>query len=175
RDEGEYAYVGQLILQGVPPYQLAYSMKFPGVYAGYALFMSMFGQTPAGIHIGLLLINLASAFVLLLLARKLLGFGGGCLAAATYLVLSINPSVLGLAAHATHFVVLPTLISLLLLWTAGPPPFRRVALAGLLFGIAGMMKQPGFAFAPLGLGLVIARYYANGWRRLFAAVVCFSS
>ena len=30
RDEGEYAYAGQLILQGVTPYTLAYNMKFPG-------------------------------------------------------------------------------------------------------------------------------------------------
>ena len=32
RVEGEYAYAGQLILQGVPPYRLVYNMKFPGVY-----------------------------------------------------------------------------------------------------------------------------------------------
>jgi hypothetical protein len=25
RDEGEYAYTGQLLLQGIPPYKLAYS------------------------------------------------------------------------------------------------------------------------------------------------------
>src|ERR1700678_1899658 len=30
RDEGEYAYAGQLFLQGIPPYQLAWNMKFPG-------------------------------------------------------------------------------------------------------------------------------------------------
>ena len=45
RDEGEYAYAGQLILQGIPPYKLAYNMKFPGTYAAYALIMSIFGQT----------------------------------------------------------------------------------------------------------------------------------
>ena len=28
RDEGEYAYVGQLMLQGVPPYQEVYTMKW---------------------------------------------------------------------------------------------------------------------------------------------------
>ena len=37
RDEGEYAYAGQLILQGIPPYKLAYNMKFPGTYAAYAV------------------------------------------------------------------------------------------------------------------------------------------
>jgi len=30
RDEGEYAYAGQLMLEGVPPYLAAYNMKFPG-------------------------------------------------------------------------------------------------------------------------------------------------
>ena len=45
RDEGEYAYAGQLILQGIPPYKLAYNMKFPGTYAAYAVIMSIFGQT----------------------------------------------------------------------------------------------------------------------------------
>jgi len=29
RDEGEYAYFGQLILEGIPPYSLAYNMKLP--------------------------------------------------------------------------------------------------------------------------------------------------
>ena len=35
RDEGEYAYAGQLMLQGIPPYKLAYNMKLPGIYAAY--------------------------------------------------------------------------------------------------------------------------------------------
>ena len=30
RDEGEYAYAGQLLLRGIPPYKLAYNVKFPG-------------------------------------------------------------------------------------------------------------------------------------------------
>ncbi len=54
RDEGEYAYSGQLMLQGIPPYKLAYSMKFPGTAATYAMFMSIFGQTIVGVHLGLL-------------------------------------------------------------------------------------------------------------------------
>ena len=31
RDEGEYAYAGQLILQGIPPYALAYNMSCPAL------------------------------------------------------------------------------------------------------------------------------------------------
>ena len=52
RDEGEYGYTGQLMLQGIPPYQLVYNMKFPGTYAAYAVIMALFGQTTAGIHFG---------------------------------------------------------------------------------------------------------------------------
>ena len=33
RDEGEYACAGQLMLQGIPPYEFAYNMKFPGTNA----------------------------------------------------------------------------------------------------------------------------------------------
>ncbi len=29
RDEGEYAYAGQVMSQGIPPYKRAYNMKFP--------------------------------------------------------------------------------------------------------------------------------------------------
>src|SRR5580693_55769 len=57
RDEGEYAYAGQLILQGIPPYELAYNMKLPGTYFAYALGMALFGETTAGVHLTLLVAN----------------------------------------------------------------------------------------------------------------------
>ena len=50
RDEGEYAYFGQLMLDGVPPYQAAYNMKWPGTYASYAAIMAVFGQTTVAIR-----------------------------------------------------------------------------------------------------------------------------
>src|SRR5438270_4418661 len=70
RDEGEYAYIGQLMLQGVPPYKLAYSMKLPGTYAMYAGAMDVFGQTTTGIRVGMLLINALTTVLVFLLGRK---------------------------------------------------------------------------------------------------------
>jgi hypothetical protein len=61
RHEGEYAYTGQLMLQGIPPYRLAYNMKFPGVYAACALIMSICGESSAGIHLGLLIVNITTS------------------------------------------------------------------------------------------------------------------
>src|SRR5437868_2485259 len=105
RDEGEYAYAGQLMLQGIPPYKLAYNMKFPGTYAAYAVIMAIFGQSAIGIHTGLLLLNVGTTALVFLLGRRLINPTAGAIAGASYAVLSSSPSVLGFAAHATHFVV----------------------------------------------------------------------
>src|SRR5436309_8204562 len=148
RDEGEYAYAGQLMLQGIPPYMLAYNMKFPGTYAAYALIMSIFGQTIFGIHLGLLLVNTATSGLIFLLGRRLMNNStAGIAAATTYLVLSVSPSVLGLAAHATHFVMLPVLGgTLLLLNESGRQHSGRLFASGLLFGLSVLMKQPAVFF-----------------------------
>ena len=184
RDEGEYAYAGQLILQGIPPYKLAYNMKFPGTYAAYALIMSIFGQTIVAIHLGLLLINVATIALIFFVGRRLINTVAGLTAAASYAVLSVSPSVLGLAAHATNFVVLFVLGGILLLLeeqavTALEPsqPKRLVQLfaSGLLFGIGALMKQPGVLFIPFG-AIYIVWNYLNGrlfLNRMFLRILIF--
>jgi hypothetical protein len=158
RDEGEFAYAGQLILQGVPPYQLFYNMKFPGIYAAYALLLAVFGQSDAGIHFGLLLVNLTGILLLYRLARRFLDVPGAVAAAASYALLSTSPVVLGLAAHATQFVVVAALAGLLLLLrgedSGKPAPFFC---SGLLLGVACLMKQPGALFGLFGFCLLAAR------------------
>jgi Dolichyl-phosphate-mannose-protein mannosyltransferase len=151
RDEGEYAYAGQLILQGIPPYKLAYNMKFPGTYAAYAMIMSVFGQTITGIHLGLLLVNAATAVLIFFLGRRLANSTLGLAAAMSYAVLSVSPSVLGFAGHATHFVLLPVLGgTLLLLNVTDRRMFGRIFTSGLLFGVGLLMKQPGLFVALFG-------------------------
>lgn len=153
RDEGEYAYSGQLLLQRIAPYTLAYNMKFPGTYGAYALLMAIFGQSNSGIHLGLLLVNFASSACLFLIARRSVGFEAGAVAAAFHAVLSVSPWVAGLYGHATHFVVLCVLAGTAILVTSS----RVVAVlgAGILFGAAILMKQPGALFAPFGAAVVI--------------------
>jgi 4-amino-4-deoxy-L-arabinose transferase-like glycosyltransferase len=156
RDEGEYAYMGQLMIQGIPPYHEAYNMKFPGTYLMYAGIMSLFGQTIRGIHLGFMLINCATVLLLFYLTRKLVNDRAAVVAAGTYAVLSLSRSVVGFAAHATHFVVLPALGGSLLLLTAldrNKP--RLYFLSGVAFGLAYIMKQPGFFFFLFGASCII--------------------
>lgn len=181
RDEGEYAYAGQLILQGVPPYKEACNMKLPGTYAAYAVMMAAFGQTPTGIHLGLAVVNAATIWLMFLLGRKLLDAAAGAAAAVAYALLALSPNVLGLAGHATHFVVLPALGGILLLLQAlekrpaipslestGAAPerldWRLLLLCGGLFGVAFVMKQHGLFFGIFGLLCI-------GWARMEARLI----
>jgi len=147
RDEGEYAYAGQLILQGIPPYGSLYSMKLPGIYAAYAAILELFGQTHRGIHLGLLAVNVLTAMGLVLLGGALMHRTVGICAGAFFAVLSLSPAVQGIFANAEHFVILFAVSGLLVMVsgmrvnsTAG------LFLAGALFGAACLMKQHGIAF-----------------------------
>ncbi len=156
RDEGEYAYAGRLLLQGIPPYDLAYNLKFPGSYFAYALFMWVFGETTLGIHLGLLIINFVTITVLFVLGRELWGATAGLAAATAFAVLSLSPAVAGLAAHATHFVILAAMAGALLLLQAVRRWSPRLLFAsGLFFGLAVVMKQPGVWFPVFALFYVI--------------------
>jgi hypothetical protein len=187
RDEGEYAYAGQLILQGIPPYELAYNMKLPGTYFAYAAGMALFGQTIAGVHLTLLAVNSVTCVLVFLLGRKLAGYtsgnahgdgngsapgnapgnangnAAGLAACGCYAVLSVSPAVLGMAAHATHFVVLFALPGLLLFWEALGTGRRATFFgSGLLFGLAFLMKQPGLCFGLFGGAMLLGRAVGDG-------------
>jgi len=148
RDEGEYAYSGQLLLQGIPPYKLAYNLKLPGIYAAYAIALATFGQTAGGIHLGLLLINACTIFLIYILPARLFGRLAGLVAAATFALLSASPSVMGFEAHATNFVLPPVLLGILLLLEGSRLRNRWLVFgSGFLCGIGFLMKQHGVFFA----------------------------
>ena len=152
RDEGEYAYAGQLMLKGTPPYQLAYSMKLPGTAAAYALILAVLGQTPSAVHTGLIFVNAATTLLVLSVVTRLFGLPAGAVACASYALLSANPPGLGLAGHASHFVILPALAGILLLLDAiDSRKLWQFFCSGLLLGLAFVMKQPGIFFLLFGM------------------------
>jgi hypothetical protein len=152
RDEGEYAYSGQLILQGIPPYNLAYNMKLPGTYVAYAVIMGALGETPAAVRLGLLVVNGATSLFVFLIGKRLHGQLTGVIAGCTYALLSTRSSVLGFSGHATHFVIFFALAGILLLLRAIDidSDNRKNSLfliSGLLLGLGFLMKQHGILLA----------------------------
>ncbi len=177
RDEGEYAYAGQLLLQGIPPYKLAFNMKLPGTYITYALIMAAFGQTATAIHVGLLLANIATIVLLFFLTRRVLDSLAATVAAGSYALLSASPSVLGFAGHATHFVVLAALAGLLVtLRATDSERLSFFALGGFFLGLAFLMKQPGIFFVLFALVYLIKEQMGAGVKShdLFKKLVAFS-
>lgn len=150
RDEGEYAYMAQQLLQGVLPYTEAHSMKFPGIYFVYAGVLAIFGESASAIHLSLLFVNLATAFLLYLLGRNLLNQPVGIAAGIGYAVLTLSPSVQGIWANSEHFVVLFAIGGILLLRMAEDQPVR-LFLSGLLLGCALLIKQHGIFFCAFGV------------------------
>jgi hypothetical protein len=171
RDEGEYAYAGQLMLQGIPPYQLAYNMKLPGTYIAYAVIMAVFGQTVAGIRIGMLVVLLGNTLLVFLLTRRLFGLLAGTVAASFYTLLANRWSTLALDGHATHFIALAALAGTILLVDAVDT--RRKAFlfcSGLCFGLAFLMKQQGITFVAFAVLFWMWSEWKQSasWRRLIS-------
>jgi 4-amino-4-deoxy-L-arabinose transferase-like glycosyltransferase len=152
RDEGEFAYMGQLMLQGIPPYLIAYNMKLPGIYTIYALIMAIFGQTITGIHLGLMVANSIAIALLFFLTRYLFDKTAAIVAAISYALLSLGPSVLGTSAHATQFIV-PFALggTLVLLKAIDFDNIKMFFISGLLFGLAFTIKQHAIFFIAFAL------------------------
>lgn len=172
RDEGEYAYAAQLLLQGLPPYADLYSMKLPGIFAAYAGVFALFGESVRGIHLGLLAVHVATLVPVFLLGRRLYGAGVGLVAALAFAALGLGQAIRGTFANAEHFVLLPALVGLVLL----PRALERrstaeLAISGLLLGSALVVKQHGACFALAGGAYALGILAREPRRRVLVAAL----
>ncbi len=147
RDEGEYAYMAQQWLQGVLPYAETHSMKFPGIYFMYASVLALLGQNPSSIHLSLLFVNLATAFLLYRLGSKWWNSSAGIVAGVSYSILTLSPALQGVWANAEHFVLIFVLAGILLLKGAQG---QRLFYSGCLLGCALLIKQHALFFCLFG-------------------------
>jgi len=170
RDEGEYAYFAQLLLAGIPPYAQAYNFKMPGIYAIYALSLAAFGQTPTGIHLGLLVVDAVTSVLVFLLTGRLFGTRVAVIAAATFATLSLSPRLFAPWAYAERFVLAPALAGLLVLLHAIERRGRAWFVgSGVLLGAAFLVKQSGGAFALFAVLYVLLGTRGDPRGRLGAA------
>ena len=147
RDEGEYAYAGQLLLKGVPPYQEVYNMKFPGVYFMYALSFKMFGESVAAPRYFILLAQLVGACFIFLLARRVINPLAGWVGAAFFLLFNLTLAFQGTQTNTEHFVVAFLVPSLFFLYKGVEEEWLPgLVISGLLLATACLMKQHAFIF-----------------------------
>lgn len=178
RDEGEYAYVAQQMLHGIPPFVSIYHVKLPGVYAAYYLIMSLFGQSTEGIRLGLLFVNLLTGIPLYLIARRLFGPVTAAYAASIFFLMSLSQSLFGFSANSEHFIMLFLLAGILFMLMGiellkSDKTLKTMLvffLSGIMMGISYLMKQNAvffIAFAGLFFVYKVLRSKPVSWKNLF--------
>jgi len=149
RDEGEFAYTAQLIMDGGVPYKDVYNKKLPGMAYMYIGFIKLFGETRVGIRMGLAAVNICTILALFMLAKTIFDPFTGAIASLSYSVLSVDPMILGMAAHATQAINLFVVLSILVILKAireGSSVYYL--LSGFLLGLTFLLKQHALFFAP---------------------------
>ncbi len=149
RDEGEFAYIATLIIDGHSPFE-AYNYKIPGVSYVYAFFILLFGKTIFAVKFGLLFVSIASIILLYLFVKQVFNSYIAIIATVSYALLSTHSSVLGNAAHATHFINLFAFAGFYVFLLAySNKKYLLFFAGGLLLGITFLMKQPAVFLFPI--------------------------
>jgi 4-amino-4-deoxy-L-arabinose transferase-like glycosyltransferase len=147
RDEGGFAYMGYSWIHGTPLFTDYVDVKPPMIYILYGVFAFLFGESPAGIHSGLLLFNIGFAITFFWFVRKYYNSGIALLAALSFVLLSSSSNVFGFAAHATQLLVWPAIAGIWLSREAVVQEnMKKMAFAGLLLGLAFLVKQQALGF-----------------------------
>lgn len=167
RDEGFYAVIASIVLDGGMPYRDAVDLKPPGVFLIYALFIGLGGETVEAVRAGTALWSAATLGLLAVLMRRRFGESAAVVGALLFAVFAAAPMYQADAANTEIFLGLP-----LLLWygalsahLARPRP-AALGLAGLGLALALTIKTVVLPFALLTVTLVAWRALAQRGARL---------
>lgn len=157
RDEGSYAYMGQLLLKGQIPYQDFYEMKPPALYVSYAVLSALSGGDIAIMHVWMALLLALGGMLLFYLVRRWLDDGAGLVATLSYMVLAMMPFASGFSIQAEHLVAVFAIAGLWALTRGLQRATPLMILVGgflLCWGL--LVKQNGLFFALLAMTLIPA-------------------
>ncbi len=164
RDEGFYAAVAQMILDGDVPYRDAFDNKPPMVFAWYALSFVMFGEHIWAPRLLVSLLLSATTLLVYLQGRLLFGRQAGLVAALAF-ALSIGLAAFETNANTEYFMLLPLVGGVYCFTLAERKSDTRLyVLSGFLIGLAILTKEISAFTLPL-LMLVVANRIRvdSGW------------
>lgn len=162
-DEAFFLVVAQNWLDGFLPYRDVFDIKPPGLFLAVVGAVALFGPTLFGIKMLATAGVALAAFGLHLIARRHVSAAVAVWAPAIYVVTSLFE---GGVDFPTLWVQAPFVVFAVLL--AMPRDARAAGLgaaaaAGLLIGVAGMIKQTALFEAVFVLALLAWRRPARGW------------
>jgi hypothetical protein len=187
RDQGIYAMVARAILAGKMPYRDAWDFKPPGIFVIYALSRALLGRAEVGIRLVEALGLAATALAMVRLSGawwgdRRIGLLGGVVAVIAHVQLDFwhtaQPESFGGMLTIFALLALGPLLSGTALSTGARlrdrDARRRLVLAGVLFGCAGLLKPPlagGGAVVAAALGLRVLEAQGGITRRSLGAAI----
>ena len=176
RDEGEYAYGAQIILQGKELYSNVYSLKWPGIFLIYSIIIGAFGASIWAVHCGLLIVNLVTAYVIYRILSRVTTNLPALIGAVSFLIFMVQKEVQGIFANIEHFVVFfiaLAIYKLIVYWHSDQR--RDLLLIGIFCGIALITKQQAIGFVLAITASILFKYqnYRRDWRDLLAQTFLF--
>lgn len=173
-DEAIHAAVARTLLDGGVLYRDAVDQRTPLTYCVMAAIFAVAGENNFhAVHIVVALVIATTAWLLLLVARRMGGLAAGVWTAVLYIMLAGGLFYQGDAnAFVTEwFVAFFTSAAAWIFWSAsGTPGWPRLVLTGAAFSLAFLSKQPGaidLAAPGLTLACLATRDAIPGWHRLW--------
>jgi hypothetical protein len=161
-DQGLYLYSGQRVLAGDTPYRDVWDQKPPGIMFVYAALWRIWPHESVVAAADLAAAAL-TAFLMVLLGRRLFSPSAGFAAAAAYLLLG-DPALqrlggLNVRGQCETFIVPAVVLSLVLVTMPRRRSWHLVA-AGATLGVACWLKYNAAAYA---LPLAVALWHRDAW------------
>lgn len=157
RDQGHFAYAGQVILDGGLPYRDVFDQKGPATHYTFALALALFGQTAWGVRFFFFLVALSATRLAAALGERLAG-PGARLACALAMALAVLQGDEGAAWHTAQVEDLLLVLQLAAVGLYASQATRcsrwRTSLAAMLLGLSCLYKPT--AVVPGGVILAIA-------------------
>ncbi len=179
RDEGSYAYCGNIILDGAIPFKDIGSQRLPGVFYSYAVMVAIFGYTLKSLHIGFIILNIISAIIIFLIGRRLFNNAAAIACALSWALLSMNMGISGFTIQSEHIVALFALAGIyFLIKYFDNKSYYLIALSGLFFSFAFEVKQTSFFLGLFaGILLVGKQFFEKDrdFKRIILSVLIFSA
>jgi len=171
RDEGEYFYLGQLILDGKIPYIDFFELKLPGIYYSYGLIVLLFGANVQGAHQAFLVINILTILIMFFIGKKLFNNISAFIIAFSFAFLSLSPQMSGFTTQSEHLVIFIVSGAFLLLIYAleNIKYWYMFLLSGILMGYSLLVKQNAVFFILIGgLAIILHCYLAKpiSWKEM---------
>lgn len=168
RDEGAYSYYGKLLLEGKIPYKDFYEQKFPGLFYFYAFIVNFFGDTVAGMHKGFMWVNIITMIFIYFTSRNLFSAFAGVVSAATFVFVSMTPSLSGFTVQGEHAVIFFASLGFLFYSLARlSGSWKYYLLMGLGLGAAFMTKTSGIFFVAAGGITIITDFFFTKGKKDF--------